>query len=82
MPQVDYENIAIVGVKDAEAGLFHLFANVEGALVPIATQKLGSVLAWIDNAKSDEPTQTPAVSSPLGDGGNSGDAETTDESKS
>lgn len=70
MADVDFKDLTVHAIKDAEAGLLHVVADIEGALVPLATHKLGSVLAWIEHAKADGPTIQPAVSTPTDVGGN------------
>lgn len=61
MANLEFENLVVKAARDVENGLFHVFAEVEGALVPLATHKLGSVLAWIENAASDDQTTPPAI---------------------
>lgn len=50
MAELAYTDVPVHVLKDAEAGLFHFMAEVEGALVNIATQKIGHVEAAIKAA--------------------------------
>ena len=47
MAELAYTDVPIHVLKDSKAGLFHFMAEVEGALVNIATQKIGHVEAAI-----------------------------------
>lgn len=50
MAELAYTSVPVHVLKDAEHGLFHFMAELEGALVPIATQKIGHVEAMIASA--------------------------------
>ena len=50
MAELTHTNLAIHLMTDAEHGLAHFMAEVEGALIPIASQKLGHLEAFIASA--------------------------------
>lgn len=50
MAELAYTDVPVHVLRDAEAGLLHFMAEVEGALVPIATKKIGHVEAAIEAA--------------------------------
>lgn len=50
MAELTHTNLAVHLMTDAEHGLAHFMAEVEGALIPIATQKLGHLEAMIASA--------------------------------
>ena len=64
MAELAYTNVPLHVLKDAELGLFHFMAEVEGALIPIALQKIGHVEAMIaskDVLSVKAPDSTPPV---------------------
>lgn len=60
-----HTNLAVHLLQDVETGLAHLVADVDGALVPLATHKLGHLLAWIENANQGDESVQPATSLPV-----------------
>ena len=69
MAELAYTDVPLHVLKDAEKGLFHFMAEIEGALIPIAVQKIGHVEAMIASKDvlsvkapgQDDPPATPAA---------------------
>lgn len=66
MAEITHSSLVLHLVQDAETGLAHFMAQVDGALIPIATEKLGHLERWVEtglNGSLLSSTQTPPSSS-------------------
>ena len=68
MAELTHTNLALHLMKDGERGLVHFMAEVEGALIPIATHKFGHLEAMIASASKlsvKAPSHAPAAPAPV-----------------
>jgi hypothetical protein len=54
------EGVTLVAEKDVEAGLLHIYADVLGQLVPVASEKLGLLGTHVvsPSGESDSPSDS------------------------
>lgn len=57
MANLDFQNLAVHAYKDLETGLLHVVADIEGALVPLVTHKLGTLAQAQQVAKAQQGQQ-------------------------
>jgi hypothetical protein len=43
MAEITHKNLSLCLVQDAESGLAHVCVDVDGHLIPVATEKLGTI---------------------------------------
>jgi hypothetical protein len=60
MADVTNTDVSIHLLRDAENGLAKFVAEVEGALIPLATVKLGTLEAWLESQIDGDKVPAPA----------------------